>query len=163
VAALLLQWGAPRAVRTAGLCHAFYGTDGFAPTLLGLAERDELVRAVGSDVEAMVYLYASCERAAVYPRVGRDRPLNFTDRFTGFTSILEDPDASVFMEITAANELDVVTHNGALASERGADLLDLFERGRKLLSPSAWEACEATLYPAAGGKHAAASEPPTAP
>ena len=49
------------------------------------------------------------------------------------------------MEITAANELDVVTHNEELASIYGTELLDLFVRGRDLLSPSAWEACETVL------------------
>jgi hypothetical protein len=34
VHALLDQWGARPALRLAGLCHAFYGTDGF-PAALG--------------------------------------------------------------------------------------------------------------------------------
>jgi hypothetical protein len=134
-------------MQNAGLCHAFYGTDGFAPALLGLHERDVLIRAVGSDVEAIVYLYASCDRAEVYPRIGRPGSLDFTDRFAGTTRPLDAPDVRAFMEITAANELDVVTHNTDLASSSGPALFQLFSRGRELLSPSAWKACQATLVP----------------
>jgi hypothetical protein len=134
-------------VQNAGLCHAFYGTDRFAPSLLDLRERDVLIRAVGSDVEAIVYLYAGCDRAEVYPRIGRPGSLNFTDRFTGTTRPLDAPEVRAFMEITAANELDIVTHSTQLASSSGPALFRLFSRGRELLSPSAWAACQATLGP----------------
>ncbi len=39
VRALLDEWGAPRDVQLAGLCHAAYGTDGFGVTLLDTTER----------------------------------------------------------------------------------------------------------------------------
>lgn len=147
VAATLDQWDATPTVQYAGLCHAFYGTDGFAPTLLALSERDRLTRAVGPQVEALVYLYSSCERAAVYPQIGEPGPLLFTDRFTTRTSTLTGSESRAFLEITAANELDVLTHNPEMASRYGAELLQLFIRAGDLLSREAQKACRETLAP----------------
>ncbi len=143
----LQEWDASVTVQAAGLCHAAYGTDGFAPALLELSERRVLAHAVGADVERLVYLYASCDRAAVYPRLGQAVPVVFTDRFTATSATLGEAELRAFLEITAANELDVLTHNPALAAQHSAGLLDLFTRARDLLSPLAHNACESTLRP----------------
>ena len=83
MAALLESWGASGEVQSAGLCHACYGTDGFAASLLGLDERGVLAGRIGARAEAWVYLYASCDRGAVYPVLGAPGPVRFRDRFTG--------------------------------------------------------------------------------
>ncbi|MFH8381334.1 DUF6817 domain-containing protein [Kitasatospora sp. NPDC018058] len=141
VAALLAQWGTDSAVQAAGLCHAAYGTDGFDGALLGLDERDTLVELVGHRAEALVYLYASCGRAAVYPRLGRDeRPL-FHDRFTGDDHTPPEEDLRAFLAITVANELDVLAHNSELAERYGPSLYELFSRIRGLLPAAAWRTC----------------------
>ncbi|MFF9675757.1 DUF6817 domain-containing protein [Streptomyces eurythermus] len=41
------EWGASPAVQTAGLCHATYGTDGFAPSLPPHSDRPTLVALIG--------------------------------------------------------------------------------------------------------------------
>src|SRR5262245_36232371 len=61
---VLAGWGARPVLRLAGLCHAFYGTDGFATALGELSRRDELAAVIGEDAERLVYLYASCDRRA---------------------------------------------------------------------------------------------------
>src|SRR5439155_15736430 len=70
VAGLLAEWGADTDLQLAGLCHACYGTDGFAPALLRPDERPVLADLIGGRAEALVDLYGSCDRAAVYPRRG---------------------------------------------------------------------------------------------
>jgi two-component system OmpR family sensor kinase len=105
--ARLRSWGADEDVALAGLCHAAYGTDGFAPSLLPLSGRPRLRAVIGAGAEDIVYRYASCDRAAVYPGLGR-RPLAFADRFTGATGELTDAEARAFALVTAANELDLV-------------------------------------------------------
>ena len=55
----------------AGLCHACYGTDGYDQALLGLDERPVLTALAGVRAESLVYLYGSCDRAAVYPARGK--------------------------------------------------------------------------------------------
>jgi hypothetical protein len=148
VANLLRDWGAEPEVEVAGLCHACYGTDAFGPSLIGTADRAALAALIGSRAEALVYLYGSCDRSAVYPRLGAEEPVPFRDRFTGETHTAAEPDLRAFLEMTAANELDVLAHDAALAERYGASLLGLFTRTRDRLSAAAWRACAEALGPA---------------
>lgn len=79
---LLAAWGARPALQQAGLCHAFYRTDGFATALLPVARRAELAAVIGAEAEAVVYFYASFDRAASYPVLGEGESA-VRDRFTG--------------------------------------------------------------------------------
>ena len=139
VRALLAEWEAPNDVQLAGLCHAFYGTDAFPSALLPLDQRATLVDAIGLRAESLVHLYAGCERDEVYPRLHEHR-VEFRDRFTNTHRIPDEESLNAFVEITAANELDVVRHNRALALEHGKALLELFSGCRAHLSSAAWRA-----------------------
>ncbi|MGW4532185.1 DUF6817 domain-containing protein [Nocardia sp. NPDC004340] len=139
VADLLARWGADADVQYAGLCHAMYGTDGFDRSLLEVSERAKLAALIGSRAEELVYLYGSCDRSAVYPRLGAT-PTVFTDRFTGREHDVDDDALQAFLEITAANELDVMVHNTELAAMHGAALYQLFARTADHLSPAALQA-----------------------
>ncbi len=110
---LLLAWHASDALATAGLCHAVYGTDGFEPSLLTLDERAVLVATVGADVEATVYLYASCDRCFLYPRIGAGERDAFRDRFTGQVLSPSMAQLRAFADLTLANEADVARRDGA--------------------------------------------------
>ncbi|WP_333777157.1 DUF6817 domain-containing protein [Streptomyces sp. IBSBF 3136] len=145
VAHLLSTWGADPDVQLAGLCHAAYGTDGFDGSLLGTTERGALAELIGERAEALVYLYASCDRSAVYPRLGNGLPVDFRDRFTGREHTPAEADVRAILEITAANELDVLAHNLGLAELHGPSLYRLFARSRDLLSAPAWNACAEQL------------------
>ncbi|WP_377273176.1 DUF6817 domain-containing protein [Peterkaempfera sp. SMS 1(5)a] len=145
VANLLSTWGAQPAVQLAGLCHAAYGTDGFDQSLMDTDERKLLAELIGDRAEALVSLYASCDRATVYPRLGSGNPVVFRDRFTGREHTPAEADQRAFLEITAANELDVLAHNAGLAEQHGPGLYRLFARSRELLSAPAWGACVVQL------------------
>jgi len=145
VRSLLRGWGATDEVQGAGLCHACYGTDGFAVSLRDLDERDQLCEHIGTRAEAWVYLYASCDRRVVYPGLGRPGLLRFRDPFTGATSDVPEHDAAVLTELTAANELDIVIVNPAWGARNATGLLDLLRDARARLSDVAWETCESTL------------------
>jgi hypothetical protein len=136
VAGTLDDWGAGEDVRRAGLCHATYGTDGFGTALLDVRRRDVLRALVGERAERLVYLYGGLDRGATYPRLG-DLEVTVRDRFTGAEHIPSEVDMRAIVEITAANELDVVAHNTELAARHGAALRRLFERCRPRLSESA--------------------------
>lgn len=129
----LAAWDASAEVQLAGLCHTAYGTDGFAVTLLNLYERPILAEAIGAEAEQLVYLHSSCDRSKVYPQLGH-ASVEFADRFTGRCSRPEEHALQAFAEITAANELDVVCHSSAIASEHGPALRQLFERAGRRLS-----------------------------
>ena len=140
VAALLAAWGASEDLQVAGLCHASYGTDGYPKTLLSLDERPVLTELVGARAESLIYLYASCDRAAVYPALDRPGPVSFRDRFTGLTHTPSEPDIRAFTELTAANKLDVIRHNATLASQESTAQREFFTGVRTRLTDAAWQA-----------------------
>lgn len=134
---VLEAWGASRSVRLAGLCHAVYGTAGFDRQLLPRTAHTPLVDAIGRRAEALVHLYASCDRADFYPRLEHERPPRFRDRYTGRERVLPEASLRGLVEITAANELDVVHHDERFRASQGDGLLRLFTASADLLSPQA--------------------------
>ncbi|NEB06313.1 DUF6817 domain-containing protein [Streptomyces sp. SID13726] len=134
---LLGDWGAAPPVRTAGLCHAAYGTDGFATALLPVTDRSTLTALIGEQAEALVHLYAACDRATVYPRIDGTPTIPFRNRFTGHDDHPSPAALRAFLEITAANELDVLAHNADLARQHGPALHNFLTRAGSLLSPAA--------------------------
>jgi len=137
VAALLADWGANQDLQVAGLCHACYG---YPHALLRLDERPVLTALAGPRAEVLVYLYGSCDRAAVHPALKEAGPVPFRDRFTGRTHTPPERDIRAFTELTAANELDVIRHNAALAARHGAALRQFFAGARQRLTDAAWQA-----------------------
>ncbi|MEV0664507.1 DUF6817 domain-containing protein [Actinomadura luteofluorescens] len=142
VHALLDAWGARRALRLAGLCHAFYGTDGFPVALGSIHQREELREVIGTEAEGLVYLYAGCDRTRTYPSLHQPHGV-FADRFTGTSSPASPEQRRDFAELTVANELDVV-RTATLDRSQITGLLDLFATWRSLLSAPALLAVEAT-------------------
>ncbi|MGW4244033.1 DUF6817 domain-containing protein [Nocardia sp. NPDC004722] len=144
VADTLAAWGHDADLQLAGLAHAVYGTDGFDRWLVELPDRATVVALVGERAEALIYLYASCDRKAVYPQID-STPIPFRDRFTGREFEPATKDFQAFLELTVANELDVLAHNADLAAQYGPPLRELFTRVRPHLTPAAWSACESQL------------------
>lgn len=147
----LAAWGARPALRLAGLCHAFYGTDGFPTALLPVGRRAELAAVIGTEAEALVYLYGSCDRKATYPAFpDADAPVH--DRFTGRARVPDPGSRRDFAELTAANELDLAGVDPSFRETWGPDLLALFTRFRPLLSRPAWASCQSVLGGGTGGR-----------
>ncbi|MDG9707383.1 DUF6817 domain-containing protein [Streptomyces sp. DH10] len=140
----LAVWGARPALQIAGLCHAFYGTDGFPTALLSPDRRPELAEVIGAEAEAIVYLYASCDRKATYPTLA-DADGAFRNRFTGRLHTPEPQLRRDFAELSVANELDLARVDSAFREQWGAGLLALFTRLRPLLSRPAWSDCRTVL------------------
>jgi hypothetical protein len=136
---LLRSWGSPPDLCHAGLCHALYGTDGLRVALLDVAsERPTLAAAIGSEAEAQVYLYASCDRSYLYPLLGTtDRP-SFRDRFTGSVFVPDPAAFSAFMELTFANELDMFRTDPVLVEQLQTTWGVRFERSQRYVSDVAF-------------------------
>ncbi|MFE2878955.1 DUF6817 domain-containing protein [Streptomyces roseus] len=160
VHARLGAWGARPALRLAGLCHASYGTDGFATALLPVTRRSELAAVIGAEAEEIVYFYACCDRAASYPTLAADDPAGadaaddeavssaapaFRDRFTGHIHSPDRQSRRDFAELSAANELDLAVIDPAFRAAHGPGLRALFTRLRGLLSEPARRECRAVL------------------
>lgn len=144
VHARLAEWDARPALRLAGLCHAFYGTDGFAEALGDPARRDELAAIAGEEAERLVHFYASCDRGFSHPRLAEPGG-PFRDRFTGAVLDPPPPLRRDFAELTVANELDVLRADAGLRAAYGPGLLRLFTSWRALLGDPARRAVEAGL------------------
>jgi hypothetical protein len=144
VHALLTEWGARPTLRLAGLCHAWYGTDGFQPALGDPRHRAELATITGAEAERLVYFYASCDRRFSHRHLAK-REGPFKDRFTG--AVLRPPlrVRRDFAELTAANELDIAAVNPDLRARHRQDLLRLFTSWQALLSDTARQAAQTTL------------------
>ncbi|MEU6349820.1 DUF6817 domain-containing protein [Streptomyces sp. NPDC047072] len=139
----LALWGARQELQLAGLCHAFYGTDGFPTALLPLDRRSELAAVIGPEAETIVHFYASCDRGATYPHLLE--PF-FRDRFTGRSHTPDPALCRDFAELTAANELDLARRDFAFRERWGPELLALLTRFRPLLSAAAWRDTFAVLH-----------------
>jgi hypothetical protein len=136
--ALLQAWGAPPALRLAGLAHAVYGTDGFPEALVDHAERDRIVEVVGAEAEAIIHTYAGCDRGDLYPQLGVADPPLIRDRWSGSHSPLDGQPLRDFCELTFANELDLVADNPDIAAAYGPYLTGLFARCRPFVSEAAF-------------------------
>ena len=134
---LLRRFGNREAVCVAGLYHAVYGTDGIRGRLAGLDAREAVSAAIGAEAEALVYLYAACDRDRFHPRIGTPLQNRFVDRFAAREYPISDPMLRDFCEITIANELDLALGNQAFARRHGVDLLELFGRMQGLASAAA--------------------------
>jgi pimeloyl-ACP methyl ester carboxylesterase len=97
------RWNAPEHLRLAGLCHAAYGTDGFATSLTD--ERATLIEAIGARAEQVVHTYGACDREHLYAQLGQ-ADLVLRVRYTGETRALSLDEVSDFTLLTLANELD---------------------------------------------------------
>jgi hypothetical protein len=117
---LLASWAALPPVVLAGLCHAVYGTEAFPAQLVSDDARHRLRDRIGDEAESMVYLYGSCDRAHLARQAVSSAPPTLRDRFTGDVSVPDDDLFRSFVELTAANELDVITVNAAFAANGGA-------------------------------------------
>ncbi|HXW39327.1 MAG TPA: hypothetical protein VEJ44_06495 [Acidimicrobiales bacterium] len=137
VSEILRSWGADETLQAAGLCHACYGTAGFPKALLDLSERDLLAGVIGADAETVVHLYAACDRSSVYPRLAAHDGLRWTDRFTGHTAPVDERTARQLVELTAANELDLVRTDPASAASWAPEFHELLRGARHRLSPEA--------------------------
>jgi hypothetical protein len=140
---LLRRWGCPEQLCLAGLCHAAYGTDGFAPHLVSWRHRGVLAEALGEGgtaVEETVYFYASCDRSVLYPQLATDGPVTFRDRFLDVTFEASEVQLRDFADLTLANELEIATDGGdgpRTASTLPAWIAPLVERIQHRASPRA--------------------------
>lgn len=148
VEALVREWGGSDLLALVALGHATYGTDGFAPSILGLADRPVLAQVIGEEAEALVYFYASCDRGTFYAQLEDPATklgqLRFRDRFSGQDLAPTAAHVTQFVDLTYANETEL-----AAASPDGPAgwtwLADFCRRTRRWASPSFYAGAAALL------------------
>jgi hypothetical protein len=146
--ALVREWGGDEMLALTALGHATYGTDGFAPNILELGERDVLADAIGAEAEALVYFYASCDRRHFYPQLTDQQTtlttLVFRDRFTGTECTPTDEYVQRFVDLTFANESELAAAAPGGPSE-WAWLGGFCQQSRRWASPSFYAGAAALL------------------
>ena len=173
---LLRRWERPAEICLAGLCHTMYGTDGYPNPLEDPTRRDKLAAIIGSDAEQLVYFYASCDRSWLYPQLAPGalvgihdireaerrlqegvlpgRPpatstgatITFRDRFSGEV-VVPSPDVfSSFLELTFANELEIIRGQWPHVPDRNRVLWQaIFESRRDQVSEAAYDCFRETF------------------
>ncbi|MEV6348115.1 DUF6817 domain-containing protein [Actinoplanes sp. NPDC051851] len=130
---LLAELGHPRDVQLAGLTHAAYGTDGFPLALLDWTDRATLRNLIGTEAEALVYLYGACDRKRSWPHLAETHEV--TDRFTDRVEHLTPAMLTPFIDLSIVNELDVIAQNPALLTKHGDYFRTLFTAWSPATSP----------------------------
>jgi hypothetical protein len=138
VEALVRAWGGSEVLALAALGHATYGTQGFDPHLLELADRGVLAATIGNEAEELVYFYASCDRDAFYPQLESPdtelADLCFRDRFVGVDLAPTATQVTQFIDLTLANETELAASSPGGAAE-WTWLADFCRRTRRWASP----------------------------
>lgn len=142
---ILKSWGGDQMLRTAGLFHAAYGTAGFDENIVALSQRKKIASIIGNQAEALVYLYCSCDRNYVLPKIGGSDQIRFKDRFNGALFTLSTEQANLFCELTVANELELVYASEKFKNTHGRELFECFEGMEIFLSFQAREAYKVAL------------------
>mgnify|MGYP001322217257 CR=1 FL=1 len=135
---LLAEWGNVEYVCLAGLCHATYGTQGFAQGILEHDERHLLREAVGRDAEEVAYFYCSCDRSYLYPTIGTPRPFKFRNRFTGHVSEPSEQTVRDFLEVTFSNEVELGSLSQNFIDKGRAFFQDFMPRCKPYVSQPAF-------------------------
>lgn len=144
----LRAWGVADDLALAGLCHAAYGTDGFPQALFDRSDRSVLAQLIGTEAEAIVHLYGSCDRQVLHPQIGVvDRPRS-RDRFTDTTRELTDDEVRAFVALTVANEVDIAVAGPPGAAEDWTTMAELFRRWEPLMPLAAVDDYRSALTPA---------------
>jgi esterase len=134
VAELLADWGARPGVVLAGLYHAVYGTDGFPTRLRSLDQRQEVAERIGTEAEAIVYRYASCDRAFLFSQPATERRIR--DRFTREVAGIGEEAFHDLLELTFANELDLINASPKFAADNGETIVKALRPFCELVSPA---------------------------
>ena len=138
----LREWQAPPWLVDAGRLHAAYGTDGFDVALVDASRQGTLESFACLRAEELIRLYGRCDRTRSHPTWSSAAPV-VIDRASGATTPLDAEQRAALIELTVANELDVLAHDRAIAERHGAELARLFEEWRGFMSDAAWRAVSA--------------------
>lgn len=136
VAAILERWNVESTIVDAGHLHAAYGTEGFGASIVESGAQNELIDLVGKEAEVLISLYCRCDRRASYPSWASNNAV-VIDRDNRQVTPIYDSQRKALINITIANEIDVLSHDPELMRQHGCDLAELFGHWRQWLTEPA--------------------------
>ena len=165
---LLREWGNAPHVCMAGFLHTAYGTDGFPHMLVSLEDRRTIADIAGVQAEHLIYFYGSCDRAFLYPAMAawkggrrgamerlrdvfltavgrRPAPVSYRDRYRGEIFTPRLPLFRDFLELTVANELEILRRQPDVPEARRQYWRTIFAPWHGFLTAPAVAAIERVL------------------
>lgn len=125
---LLESWGNRDELCRAGLYHAVYGTFAFQNNLVEIGKRKQIAALIGDEAEKIVYYYCACDREFFYPQIGRVEKPVFLNRFTGKKETLAPQMFRDLLELTLANELEILKTDADFPAKQKTEFEQFFER-----------------------------------
>ena len=121
---LLAKWGNREALYSAGLYHAVYGTQGFKKQATN--DRTKIINTIGEEAEKIVFYFSTCDREHFYSQIGNPE-MEHRNRLNGETEVLSDSMLKDLLELTLANELEILMKLPFSIPKKWRTLFDKFE------------------------------------
>ena len=137
---ILVRWGAPARVCTAGLFHSVYGTESFDVVTIDPAERAAVRALVGDECEELVYLFAAMTRESFERAIAQAPTHRLRDRFEACDLRVGHDVFVDLCNLSAANWLEQRPRLGAAYAELGRER---YAKMLPLVLPAAREALTA--------------------
>lgn len=134
---LLKSSSANESLYLAGLCHALYGTSGFANHLINIQNRCQAQFILGEIIEKIIYTYCACDQDYFKPQIGVTQCREFLNGFTNEKYFLNTEEKQQLFELTIANELKIARNNTIFVKTQGTSLNDFFDGIKPYLSLNA--------------------------
>jgi hypothetical protein len=103
---ILKDWGCPRYVCLAGLCHSIYGTESFLEVSATLDNREYVQILIGKDAERLAYLFGARKNDLFWNNLDRQDGFVVNDRFTDQAVEISGTDFVDLITMMLANLLD---------------------------------------------------------
>ncbi len=105
---LLVEWGARPALCDAGLFHSVYGTEHYQPRTIPLSMRTQVQEMIGTEAEALAWLFCVMRRASLFENLNRPGDLRVQDRLTGEWLPLSREQFCDLVNLSFANTLEAL-------------------------------------------------------
>jgi len=105
VSALLVEWGARRAVCDAGLFHSVYGTESYTNQTIPDDLRPAVIAVIGAEAERLAWLFGVLRKESFYTLLGAGEG-SIVHRQTGAEVPLSRQDVADLCDLTVANWLE---------------------------------------------------------
>jgi len=103
---LLSKWGNRESLCNAGLYHSIYGTEGYKNQTSD--DRTKIINIIGEEAEKIVFYFSTCDRDHFYSQIDQPELKIHLNRLSGKIEILSESMVKDLLELTLANELEIL-------------------------------------------------------
>jgi len=106
---LLIKWGNREELCNAGLYHSVYGTQEYNKQVIN--DRSKVINIIGEEAEKIVFYFSTCDRDYFYSQIDLQidsHELKYRNSLSGEIEVLSKSMANDLLELTLANELEIL-------------------------------------------------------